>query len=417
MGCASSIPKRYGSSRRRRVGSILEVAVFTPAIRVPLPSDLARPLRGVVPREVADRLSELRGRIVSLSRNDISNVADVMELQSAIQEYLPVLLGLTTEEYRLETLVEFKWKSLGDDGKETSLSSAWYELLSVVHMMAMLFLLQANLILIPKASDEDERMVSEDSKKDAVVLLIKASGCLDYCVHHILVYLPLEIRNRLPNELQEGVLEAISTEALAQGVEFQLGLALECEKATLPVKRRLACEVVGYLSQAHYCLTGCDTSDGYGKKLILFIRWKFLEAKAAAYYFHGLVLNKGTGSSDHISAVCCLFAADELLTESKRACLSFCLAAPVTRVPPVWGTMKHLLKRIPDTATKNSQMYGHLFEQDKDYQSLPDLPEFALSLKPDEYNLPSIDALWDNKNCQTQVQTLKAHIKDEVEEM
>ena len=34
-----------------------------------------------------------------------------------------------------------------------------------------------------------------------------------------------------------------------QCVEMQLGLALECEKATLSVKRRLACEVVSYFSQ------------------------------------------------------------------------------------------------------------------------------------------------------------------------
>lgn len=34
-----------------------------------------------------------------------------------------------------------------------------------------------------------------------------------------------------------------------QGVEMQLGLAIESEKATLSVKRRLACEEVSYFSQ------------------------------------------------------------------------------------------------------------------------------------------------------------------------
>ena len=34
-----------------------------------------------------------------------------------------------------------------------------------------------------------------------------------------------------------------------QCVEIQLGLASECEKATLSVKRRLACEQVSYFSQ------------------------------------------------------------------------------------------------------------------------------------------------------------------------
>jgi hypothetical protein len=36
---------------------------------------------------------------------------------------------------------------------------------------------------------------------------------------------------------------------LQQCVEIQLGLASECEKATLSVKRRLACEQVSYFSQ------------------------------------------------------------------------------------------------------------------------------------------------------------------------
>lgn len=89
--------------------------------------------------------------------------------------------------------MEFKWKHLEGDSKvrttiisvhlflkfsfvlifyfifnyeihyqETSIASSWYELLSVVHMMAMLSLSEANTILIPKDGiDTSERMVSE----------------------------------------------------------------------------------------------------------------------------------------------------------------------------------------------------------------------------------------------------------------
>ncbi|WZZ36368.1 hypothetical protein YC2023_019769 [Brassica napus] len=39
----------------------------------------------------------------------------------------------------------------------------------------------------------------------------------------------------------------------------------------------------------------------------------------------------------HASAVCCFLAASEILGESKKACLSFCLSPPVTRAPPMWG--------------------------------------------------------------------------------
>ncbi|KAL5979207.1 hypothetical protein ACLOJK_019105 [Asimina triloba] len=63
-----------------------------------------------------------------------------------------------------------------------------------------------------------------------------------------------------------------------QGTEMQLSLAIESQKATLSVKRRLACELVSYFSQAHYCLSR-SISEGYRKKHLLFIKWKYLEAK------------------------------------------------------------------------------------------------------------------------------------------
>ncbi|KAJ4733058.1 Endosomal targeting BRO1-like domain-containing protein [Rhynchospora pubera] len=423
MGCASSRPKRYSvkgkcKSKSKRKSLIPEVAVFVPALRVPLPVDLIHALRGLVSRDVLDKLSTLRGRLIQLSaEDDLLNVSRISQIRQALEEYLPVLLGLTNKEKGLDALVQFKWKNLEDD-EEFSVACAWYEVLSVVHAMAMLSLLEANSMLLPReTSDGSERKVSEDSKKDVVDLLIKASGCLEYCVHHILVQIPIQVRKNLPSNLQQGTLEAICIQTLGQGVEMQLGLASESDKATLSVKRRLACELVAYFSQAHYILSGCDTSDSYGKKLLSLIKWKFLEAKAAAYYYHGLVVDKGNEPSCHISAVCCLCTADDLLNESKRVCLSFCLATPVTRVPAPWGVMKHLHKKIPDVAYKRSQMYAYLFEQDKNatLQSLPDLPEFQLSLRPEPYELPNADHLWESEDCGPQIQSLKDHLEDEDE--
>ncbi|RWR80085.1 BRO1 domain-containing protein BROX [Cinnamomum micranthum f. kanehirae] len=43
---------------------------------------------------------------------------------------------------------------------------------------------------------------------------------------------------------------------------------------------------------------------------------------------------------------------------------------------------------------------------------LPDLPDFLLSLKPDDYELPDIDRSWGSAKCEPQVQTLKAHLND-----
>ncbi|MQL94941.1 hypothetical protein Taro_027601 [Colocasia esculenta] len=412
MGCTSSISRRCAMGRRRRRSTVPMVAIFVPSLRVPAAVDLVRPLRGFVSRDVVERLSGLRSRIVLLAEQDIISV--VSELQRALEEYVPVLLGLTSKENQLDGLVEFRWKNLENDGQETRLASAWYELLSVMHMRAMLSLLEANMKLVPKeSSDDSEVSVSEDSKKAAVDLLLKASGYLNYCINHILVRCPLQIRQDLPHDLQDGVLEATCIQALGQGIEMQLGLAAESDKATLSVKRRLACEQVSYFAQAHYCLSGCITNGVYGKKHILFIKWKYLEAKASAYYYHGLLLNKGPEPSNHVSAACCHLASDELLLDSKRACLSFCLAAPVTRVPPVWGVMKHLHKKIPDMASRKAQMYAYLLDEEREFQTLPEIPEFSLSLKPEDFELPDIDASWDGGNWQPEIQSLKEHLMDE----
>ena len=45
-------------------------------------------------------------------------------------------------------------------------------------------------------------------------------------------------------------------------------------------------------------------------------------------------------------------------------------------------------------------------------QQLPDLPEFQLSLAPEDYRLPEIDPAWDSEKWETQEQPLKEHLKD-----
>lgn len=43
---------------------------------------------------------------------------------------------------------------------------------------------------------------------------------------------------------------------------------------------------------------------------------------------------------------------------------------------------------------------------------MPDLPEFQLSLRPDDYELPEIDPAWDSKNWETLGKPLKEHLRD-----
>ncbi|KAK3039123.1 hypothetical protein RJ639_028869 [Escallonia herrerae] len=312
MGCTCSV---YAIGRRKKK-NIPQVTIFVPSLRAPVLTDLQRPLRGLIPKDLADRISSLRNQIV-LVAGDTGGSA-IAELQRALEEYLSLLIGLTEKDHGLQELVEFKWKNL-----------------------------------------EDER----------------------------------------------------------QGTEMQLSLAVESQNATLSVKRRLACEQLSYFGQAHYCLSTCNTDQGYGKKQLLFIKWKYLESKAAAYYYHGLIVDKGSEPSCHISAVCCFFASEELLAESKKVFLSFCLAAPVTRGAPPWGAMNHLSKKIPETASRKSQMYGYLLDVEKDLRILPELPEFQLSLKPDDYELPEMDSGWDHKEWEIPGQMLKEHLIDSEDEM
>lgn len=410
MGCAVSVYRVGGNKKQLKIPL---VTILVPSIRAPINSNFQKPLKGLVPKDLADRLTSFRNQIALLAQQ--TDVSAVPELLHALEEYLPLLIGLTDQELGFRDLIEFRWKSV-DERQEICFSDSWFELLSVVHMMAMLTLMEANSKLIPNQTVTTEELESTDNIRCAVDLLVKAAGYLQFCLHKIVPQIPPHIKMKLPVDLQENVLEAAYIQALAQGTEMQLASAVESKNATLSVKRRLACEQLSYFGQAHYCLSTCQDLNGYGKKHLSFIKWKYLEAKAAAYYYHGLITDKGTEPSCHISAVCCFLAAEEILTESKKACLNFCLTVPITRAPAAWGAMKHLNKKIPETAAKKSQMYGYLLEQEKDLEVLPDLPEFELSLRADEYELPDKDVVWESENWMIPNQTLKTHLTDDEED-
>lgn len=53
--------------------------------------------------------------------------------------------------------------------------------------------------------------------------------------------------------------------------------------------------------------------------------------QAAAYYYHGLILDEGNTEKSHGMAVAALQAADEFFKESKKHCEAFNAATPVSR--------------------------------------------------------------------------------------
>ncbi|KAM1113416.1 hypothetical protein ACFX2B_045539 [Malus domestica] len=124
------------------------------------------------------------------------------------------------------------------------------------------------------------------------------------------------------------------------------------------------------------------------------VKWKYVEANAAAYYYHGLILDEGNTEKFHGMAVAALQAADEYFKESKKACEAFNAAPPSSRNPPLWGTMKYLSEKIPKDASSKVRIKCDLYSHKKIMETAPTLPNFALALKPEKFQLPLVDPSW-----------------------
>ncbi|KAM1026698.1 hypothetical protein ACFX13_040297 [Malus domestica] len=407
MGCLVSTPKDT-LGNRRRPANIGEVSVYVPGLRIPKPVDFSQSLGDHLSKSLVERLSALRTRIVVMAAQEGPTItrtkrraatqhggSTLADLQQALNDYLPVLLGLMKDGSQLHHKVQFLWVNQEDDAEETAMSNAWYEVLSILHLMAMLSLSQANLLLLPRTSaDGYQPKVTEESRRASIDIFLKAAGYLDCAVRHVLPQLPTELKTNLPVDLAEGVLRALCLQALGQGVDIQLGMAIDSTKATLAVKRRLACEMVKYWQQAQDNLMNLPLLNGWGEKHRLFVKWKYVEAKAAAYYYHGLILDEGNTEKFHGMAVAALQAADEYFKESRKACDAFNAAPPLSRNPPLWGTMKYLSEKIPKDTSSKVRINRDLYSHEKIMETAPTLPDFALALKPDEFQLPPVDHSW-----------------------
>ncbi|XP_043716693.1 uncharacterized protein LOC122664783 isoform X2 [Telopea speciosissima] len=407
MGCLLSTPRDSGG-HRRRPGNVGDVVVFVPGIRIPKPVDFFQPLSDSLSKSLVERLSALRTRVVVMASQEAPAAtkprrktatqhggSTLADLQQAIEDYLPVLLGLVKDGSQLQNKVQFVWINQEDEAEETGISNAWYEVLSVLHLMAMLSLSQANILLLPKASaDGYQPKVSEESRRTSIDIFLKAAGYLDCAVRYVLPQFPPELRGVLPVDLSEGVLRTLCVQAIGQCVDIQLGMAIDSTKATLAVKRRLACEMVKYWDQAQANILNLSLANGWGEKHKLFVKWKYLEAKAAAYYYHGLILDEGNTEKSHGMAVAALQAAEEFLRESKKACEAFNMAPPLSRSPPLWGAMKYLSEKIPKDTSSKVRINRDLYSNEKVMETAPPLPDFALALKPDDYQLPPVDSSW-----------------------
>ncbi|KAG0474698.1 hypothetical protein HPP92_014384 [Vanilla planifolia] len=410
MGCFVSTPKDADECRRRSE-KLGEVAVFVPGLRVPKSIDFSQPLGDSLSTVLVDRLSALRTRVVVMTAQEKpmanrprrktatqhggSTMADLLQ---ALEDYLPVILGLAGNGNKLKYKVKFAWINQEDDTEDTAMADVSYEILSVLHLMAMICLYEANLLLLPKAAvDGTQSRAPEEGKRSAIDILLKAAGYLDCAIQHVLPQISVEQRKDLPIDLAEEKLRALCMQALGQGIDLQLSLAIDSPKATLAVKRRLACEMVKCWHQAKDNISKLPAVEGLGQKHRLFVEWKYNEAKAAAYYYHGLILDEGNTERSHGMAVASLKAAEEFLKESKKACETFNATPPVSRNPPLWGSMKYLAEKIPKDVSSKVRINRDLYNQEKIIETAPSLPDFMVALKPDDYHLPPLDPSWNTE--------------------
>ncbi|XP_037478573.1 uncharacterized protein LOC125539080 [Triticum urartu] len=413
MGCGLSTPDSDGGGggARRKQGSVGDVVVFLPGLRAPMGVDLSQALAGRLDKGAVERLSALRARVVDMAMQESAvalkprrkaaarHGSSTANLLQALEDYLPLLLGLVKEGSELRHSVQFVWTNQEDKAEETAMADAWYEVLSVLHLMAMVCLLQANSLLLPRAyGDGYGPRVSEESRRATVDVFLKASGYLDCAIRQVLPQIPSELRRQLPVDLAEGNLKALSLQALGQGVDMQLGLAIDSPKATLAVKRRLACEMVKYWHQVQESIPDLPVSDGWGKKHLLFVKWKYVEAKSAAYYFHGLILDEGNSEKSHGMAIAALEASEEFLKESKRASEAFHATPPTSRSPTPFGTAKYLFDKIPKEASSKVRINQDLYTPERVIGAPPPLPDFSLALTPEDYDLPPLDPLWNKED-------------------
>uniref|UniRef100_A0A0A9HV99 Uncharacterized protein n=1 Tax=Arundo donax TaxID=35708 RepID=A0A0A9HV99_ARUDO len=97
-------------------------------------------------------------------------------------------------------------------------------------------------------------------------------------------------------------------------------------------------------------------------------------------------------------AIAALQASEEFLKESKRVSEAFHTTPPTSRSPTQFGTSKYLFDKIPKDASSKVRINQDLYAQEKVTRTPPPLPDFALALTPEDYDLPPLDPVWNKED-------------------
>ncbi|XP_024395438.1 uncharacterized protein [Physcomitrium patens] len=433
MGCIFSSDADDGGPSENSVNPS-EVYVYVLGLREPKQIDLTEKLKGTVSPGLSEKMQSLRSKIITLcgrngsgmkmkpQRKSLDGDSGDLDLEKALNDYLPLLLGLVIGGDKFNSVVEFPWTNVVDEKKDTSMASVYYELLSVLHLLGVLALQEANMCLTPKpradeynskategmcfalhpvyafgrylSSSLSWHTVSDESKRKSIKILLKAASYFECALKAVLPNTPEDTKAKLPADLTETMFRSLEQQAIGQAVDLQLGFAVVSGKASLAVKRRLACEHVEVWDEAVRKLRAVQLGERVRDKQLLYVKWKLAEAKAAAYYFHSQVLDEGCGKNIHAQSLSCMRASHAYLKESQKARNEFGNMEPLTKVPPLWGTMKYLYRRIPRERSSKRRLLRENYPKEKMPRKTPKLPEFPVALSADPFHLPPFDPAW-----------------------
>lgn len=210
MGCVLSSEALHDTSPAPAVtvGVGGEVYVYVPGLRAPKYVDLREQLQGSISADLLLRLQQLRSQVLitsgknmpaskskRLRRSHHQDTSTAVDLEKALVNYLPVLLGFVTGGEKLSSGLVFEWTNVEDEKQETALGSVYYELLSVLHLLGYLALQEANICLTPRPPAEGySPKVTEDNKRDAIELLLKAASYFECALRAVLPHTPEVIK-------------------------------------------------------------------------------------------------------------------------------------------------------------------------------------------------------------------------------
>eukprot|EP00898_Chlorokybus_atmophyticus_P007797 jgi/Chlat1/8018/Chrsp7S07770 len=374
-------------------------AVHVPPLRAPLGPgpDWHTKALNAAPPELLDTLTSLRNRLASLASNADPTFGtwergNEHYVEQNANDYLEVLLGLLSPFSMpdsagsdLESSVSFSWNNWLSQEQVTEVPSAQYEVLSVLVLKACAKMMEADSLLCMGQGTME--------RKEGNAALLRAAGILEHCCTQLLPTMSVHTRAKLPADLSPKVLRALQLQCLAQVEELQQLAAHERESVTLKAQCWLACFIAHLWDEAVANLRAVKRVGPAAAKQDAFFNWKLVQARATAYFYHGLVLDEEDEKGSHGQAVACLRLAQLLLAQADNLRREYNHLRPHHSKLLVHNFVLAIRDRLPKDLEKMEKISTQIYYE-REPVSAPNLPEAKLPIKLETYSLPKLDPVW-----------------------